>query len=88
MAIALYTQPVFTLDCDRCDYAADLEESEVTLFGSETEAREWAADNGWDTHPRKDSETVLCPGCKADDEDQAEQDAEIAAAVRYAVDNT
>lgn len=87
MGITPYTKPVFTLNCDRCDYFADHDESEVTLFDSEKQAREWARDNGWNTAPRKDSESVICPGCNEEDETEAEQNAEIAAAMQYALDN-
>jgi hypothetical protein len=86
--VTLYTEPLYTLTCDRCDYAADTEENEVTFFTSEYNARAWARDSGWSTSPRRESESVICPGCVSEDEDEEMQDAEITAAVRYAMDNT
>jgi hypothetical protein len=89
MPVTQYDQPVYVLTCDNTECPND-EGIESTLdtdgyrryFDSERAAREWAEANGWSLRP------TLCPPCAADARDLADHNAEIAAAIGYAITPT
>lgn len=86
MPIAQTTQPVYTIACDNPDCTgpyeggvADDEDHRIRYFETQTDARDWAQVEGWSTNPG----CILCPPCKSDAEMQADQEAEISAAIQY-----
>lgn len=93
MAITRHNRPVFNLTCDTCGQTADHDGMPIR-FDSRDSAANYAHDFGWDgpwcLNP---GEPAHCPDCaarKAEKEareksDQEHHEAEIAAAIRYAL---
>jgi hypothetical protein len=88
MPVSTHTHPVFTIVCGNPECLGPYEGGPATdedgrtrFFETTTDARDWAITEGWTTRPE------LCPPCASDARDRADQAAEIAAAIQYAVDN-
>ncbi|MFJ5804833.1 hypothetical protein [Streptomyces sp. NPDC093093] len=87
MPITPHPTPLYTLTCDQedCDYLADIDGDGRVYFESPDEARAWALGWGWATD-NADRRRLLCPGCAEEQLNAADEAAEIAAAVQYALD--
>lgn len=88
MPIAQTTQPVYTIACDNPDCTGPLEgcpaqdeDHRTRYFETQTDARDWAQVEGWSY----DAGRVLCPPCREDAEQRADEAEEIAAAIQYAI---
>lgn len=91
MPISVHEKPLYTLTCDveDCGYLADIDGDGSLYFDSPDDAQKWALGFGW-ARDHADTQRLLCVPCA---EEQAEKqsdlddhNAEIAAAVQYALD--
>jgi len=56
----------FELSCDRCDYVAEMEEGEISLFESAAKAAGYARDSGWKVvQADQGLYWFSCTGCEA-----------------------
>ncbi|MCX4801747.1 hypothetical protein OG594_08795 [Streptomyces sp. NBC_01214] len=91
MPITPHPKPVYSLTCDNddCCYLADIDGDGRLYFESPEEARAWAFGWGW-ARDVTDSTRLLCMNCAAEQagtqSDLDHHNAEIAAAVQYALD--
>ncbi|MEW2567680.1 hypothetical protein [Streptomyces sp. NPDC047070] len=88
MPISEHPRPIHTLTCDKSlsctgdnDVATDTD-GYTRYFDTPGDARQWGEDNGWDTPVNG---PVLCPADAAEARDQEHHQAEITAAVNYAL---
>lgn len=79
--ITLHTEPVYTLNCNECDYSADEEGDGQILFDSEKHATEWAVGFGWATPDPASGGKFLCVGCREEKDAQDMQRQEVSAAI-------